>query len=226
MSLDEILTENYYSILPKIFFYVFLFVLKYIALVLIDNFYGTCKKKKKRSANSILNGASLNNNISSSSNKPSASEIRDRITNLKIEKEKFNCPSEYSKAAKIERDITQLTLLLATCDPDDESVIEDKEFSFMNILKGVGFELNSKFYSTLVINIVFYIINIVFVYYSSKDYLLVKQNYFLEYFFNTDEETGYSKISLLFILFGIHLVKEKINNMYSTLKQLFFKLVK
>ncbi len=217
MNTDEIITNNYYSILPKIFFYIFLFVLKSIALILIDNFYGTCKKKKKRSANSILNN--LDNN---SSKKISAKEIKEKITILKIEKEKFNCPSDFSKAAKIEREITQLTNLLASVDPDDESQIEDKEFSLMNILKGVGFEMDSKFYSTVIINIVFYIINIFFVYYSSKDYLLVKSNEFLEYFFSNDEETSYCKINLLFILFGIHVVKEKIKNMYNTIKKLIF----
>lgn len=204
--MNQIVSDNYEQLIPKIIFYLFLISIKSIALFLIDTFFNTCKKQKRRNNNNILSQAieNKNNNITSNNSELSYSELKRKIDSLTIEKERYNCPSEFAKSAKIEREIIRLQALL----PAEENN-NTKDLSFFS-----NFNMNNNTYSSfvgkIIINVFFGIVFSFFIYSTKHQSLLIPYNDFLALFFNLDEETNYISVKFYYIIIGFHVLKDRL----------------
>ena len=199
--MDSLIEENYEQTIPKVLFYIFLVIMKTVVEFIVNLMFGTCKKKKNQSKiKAQLLADQLNKSDSSSLNQE---ELKKKIRNLKVEYERYNCPSDFTKAAKIQREISKLEKLIDS--DQNESISELKLSGLFNFES-----IKSSMTAALTVKLIFGIITGIYIYSTTNLYILIPQNDFLSIFFSYDKETSFLKIKFWYVIVGINLIISKL----------------
>ena len=129
-------------------------------------------------------------------------ELNSQLNKLRIEKERYNCPSDYSKSAKIDREIQKIMNTISSI--DSNSVFSNKKTKETGVLD--FFDSFSNLFSqtkTIIeigFKVLYVFIFVLFYYYNSSKFLLIPYNSFLSYFLSVDEASEYLKLSFVVII--------------------------
>lgn len=136
--------------------------------------------------------------------------ILQKIKKLKAEKEIYNCPSEFARAAKIEREITKLTQQL-TSEDSDHTPIDSTPLGMFNSLSSL---YSSRLViANLIIKALFILSSIIFTIYYKDVYLNVRKSELLSYFFKTDSSGSANQINVLYCIFSVNYLKSKLRGL-------------